>query len=68
MSLIGIKNEISNNDLKIIPVKGLPIKSNWSLIWHKGKILTEVAQAYDNYVKLDTCNIISKPFNWYNNF
>jgi DNA-binding transcriptional LysR family regulator len=33
MPLIGIKNEIHNNELKIISIKGLPIKTTWSLIW-----------------------------------
>jgi DNA-binding transcriptional LysR family regulator len=35
MPLIGIKNELSNGDLQIIPVRGFPIKSNWNLIWLK---------------------------------
>ncbi|MCZ8216940.1 MAG: LysR family transcriptional regulator, partial [Cyclobacteriaceae bacterium] len=37
MPLIGIKNELQNGDLQIIPVKGFPIKSIWNLIWIKGK-------------------------------
>jgi len=32
MPLIGIKNELSNNELRIIPMKGLPITTNRSLI------------------------------------
>jgi DNA-binding transcriptional LysR family regulator len=37
MPLIGIRNELHNKELEIIPVKGLPITTNWSLIWLKGK-------------------------------
>lgn len=37
MPLIGIKNELHNNELQIIPIKGLPIKTTWSLIWLKRK-------------------------------
>jgi DNA-binding transcriptional LysR family regulator len=37
MPLIGVKNELNNGSLQIVPVKGLPIKSNWNLIWLKGK-------------------------------
>jgi DNA-binding transcriptional LysR family regulator len=28
MPLIGVKNELNNGSLQIVPVKGLPIKSN----------------------------------------
>jgi DNA-binding transcriptional LysR family regulator len=37
MPLIGVKNELNNGSLQIVPVKGLPIKSNWNLIWLKEK-------------------------------
>ncbi len=37
MPLIGIKNELKSGDMRIIPVKGLPIKTAWQLIWLKGK-------------------------------
>ena len=32
MPLIGIKNELHSNELHIIPIKGMPIKTTWSLI------------------------------------
>ena len=35
MPLIGIHNEIVNHDLEIIKVDGLPIISDWKLIWLK---------------------------------
>ena len=68
MPLIGIKNEILNSELKIIPIKGLPIKSTWSLIWPKGKVLSEIAQAYADYLYLEKSNIITRYFDWYDNF
>jgi len=51
MPLIGIKNELQNESLKIIPVKGFPIKSTWYLIWLKGKKFSTAANHYLNYVK-----------------
>ena len=33
LPLIGIKNELQNQDLQIIPVQGFPILSTWHLIW-----------------------------------
>lgn len=68
MPLIGIKNEILNNELHIIPIKGLPIKSNWSLIWPKGKVLSDIAKAYIDYLHINKANIITKYFDWYENF
>jgi DNA-binding transcriptional LysR family regulator len=35
MPLIGIRNELQQQELQIIPVKGLPITTSWSLIWLK---------------------------------
>jgi DNA-binding transcriptional LysR family regulator len=35
MPLIGIRSELQNNELN--PIKGLPIKTTWSLIWLKAK-------------------------------
>ena len=49
MPLIGIKNELHNGELQIIPVKGFPIKSVWNLIWLKGKNHSPVAQSFLNY-------------------
>lgn len=51
MPLIGIRNEIQNGILKIIPVKGLPIKTTWQLIWLKGKKMSPVSSAFLEYVQ-----------------
>ncbi|CAM3485059.1 HTH-type transcriptional activator CmpR [Flavobacterium longum] len=64
MPLIGIKNELENGQLQIIPVKGFPIKSNWYLIWLKGKPLSPVATAYLNYIKAEKDEVIAKRFGW----
>lgn len=50
MPLIGIKNELKNGDMKIIPVKGLPIKTAWQLIWLKEKKLSPIAAAFLEYI------------------
>lgn len=66
MPLIGIKNELIQNELQIIPVKGLPIITNWSLIWLKDKKHSPVAAAFLEYLKLEKERIISEKFSWYN--
>lgn len=68
MPLIGIKNELQNGELKIIPVKGFPIKSVWNLIWVKGKCHSPVALAYLNYVKKEKGNIIKEKFDWFEQY
>lgn len=65
MPLIGIRKEIQNNDLRIIPVKGMPIKTNWSLIWLKGKKHSPQALAYLEYLRKEKDELIKKQFSWY---
>ena len=66
--LIGIKNELLNEELHIIPSKGLPIITNWRLIWLSDKRLSPVADAYLNYVQTQKYDIIQNNFSWYLNF
>lgn len=65
MPLIGIKNELQNGELQIIPVKGFPIQTVWYLIWPKGKNHTHLAQAFLNYLKAEKSNLIREKFAWY---
>ncbi|MEO7979054.1 LysR family transcriptional regulator [Flavobacterium sp.] len=64
MPLIGIKNDLKNNDLQIIPVKGLPISTTWNLIWLESKKLSPVANAYLDFLKFKKEEIINKDFSW----
>ena len=66
--LIGIKNELSTGQLHIIPAKGLPIVTNWRLVWLKKKKLSPIAEAYLRFLRDNKENIISKNFKWYLDF
>lgn len=66
MPLIGIRNELLNGDLKIIPAVGFPIKSKWHLIWLREKKLSPVAEAYINYIKKNKDKVLSDQFAWIN--
>lgn len=68
MPLIGIKNELQQGELQIIPVKGFPIKSVWNLIWLKGKNHSPVALAFLNYLKKEKSNIIKDKFDWFEQY
>lgn len=65
MPLIGIKNELNNHELQIIPVKNFPIKSVWNLIWLQHKNLSPVASAFLAYLKAEKENIINQHFHWF---
>lgn len=64
MPLIGIKNELNNGDLHIIPVNGLPLMSTWSLIWLKQKNLSPVSKAFTKYLMQNKNKIITEKFGW----
>jgi DNA-binding transcriptional LysR family regulator len=68
MPLIGIRNELNNGSLQIIPIKGLPIQSTWNLIWLKGKKLSPVASAFLDYIKRNKSAIIKEKFDWYEKY
>ncbi len=68
MPLIGIKNELQNKELQVIPVNGLPIITNWSLIWAKGKKHSPAALAYLEYLKNKKTEIIQNNFSWYEQY
>lgn len=68
MPLIGIKNELHNNELQIIPVKGLPIKTTWSLIWLKRKKHSPVSLSFLDYLRNEKLNIVQEKFSWYEQY
>jgi DNA-binding transcriptional LysR family regulator len=62
MPIIGIRNEIEDGLLKVIPMKGLPIQTTWRLIWLKEKKLSPIAESYLNYLTKEKDNIIQNYF------
>ena len=68
MPLIGIKNELQSKELQIIPVKGLPIKTTWSLVWLKGKSHTPVSLSFLEHLKKEMTTIVHDKFTWYEQY
>jgi len=68
MPLIGIKNELHNNELQIIPIKGLPIITTWRLIWSKGKKLSPVSLSFLDYLNKEKLQIVQEKFSWYEQY
>ncbi len=68
MPLIGIKNELSLGDLDIIPVKRLPIKSMWQLVWVKNKKHGPAAKEFAQHIAMHKDKIIHEHFSWYEQY
>ncbi|NNK12338.1 MAG: LysR family transcriptional regulator, partial [Flavobacteriaceae bacterium] len=68
MPIIGLKNELNNGSLQILPVKGLPISTSWNLIWLSSKKFSPIAEAYLDYVRKEKDAIIREKFNWYEDY
>lgn len=62
---IGIQNQLLDGTLKIIPRRGLPIKTQWRLVWLKHKKLSPVAEAYLKHLQHFKDEIHTHRFNWY---
>ena len=64
LSVVSLRNELKNKDVRIIPVKGLPLHAHWRLIWLKQKKFSYVAGAYLNFVRLAKTTIQQQKFSW----
>jgi DNA-binding transcriptional LysR family regulator len=64
MPLIGIKNELINRQLQIIPLQGLPFVTYWNLIWHADKKSSPVAAAFIRHINREKENIMQEYFGW----
>ncbi|MFT4524456.1 MAG: DNA-binding transcriptional LysR family regulator [Granulosicoccus sp.] len=68
MPLIGIKNELEQNELEIIPYKGLPIVTEWNLIWLKAKKLSPVTSSFLDFIRLERDRIVKDTFGWFEKY
>ncbi|WP_395633129.1 LysR family transcriptional regulator [Flavobacterium sp.] len=68
MPLIGLKNELEKGDVVILPAEGLPLVTNWRLIWLKGKAMSPVAAAFLQYIKDNKEAVKSTSFSWIDSY
>lgn len=68
MPLIGIKNELKNKDVHIIPVKGLPMVTTWNLVWLQSKKLSPAALALLDFLYAKKEALIQEHFAWIADF
>lgn len=62
MPIIGIRNELNNGSLQIIPTNGLPITTTWRLAWLKDKQFSHAAKAFLQHIQTHKLDIIEKSF------
>ena len=68
LPLLGIKNALANKDLEIVPVQGLPIITDWNLIWLSSKKLSPTAAAFKEYITSHKEEIIQRDFSWFEEY
>ena len=62
--LIGLRNAMNYERVKIYPLSGLPISTQWNLVYLKGKELTPAQAALINFIQDNKQRIMQKHFDW----
>ena len=62
MPLIGIRSELNLNNMTIIPMKGLPIITQWNLVYGSGKKLSPAGKGLISYINQHKERIINEHF------
>lgn len=63
LPLIGLVHELDRRRVKIVALRGLPILSEWRLIWRKGREHSPVAAAFLDYLKTERARVVEEYFN-----
>lgn len=62
--LIGLRNELANGSMEIVPMKDLPIVTNWNLVYNKGKKMTPAQETLIRYLEQNKVKLTEKHFSW----
>ncbi|MEM0994178.1 MAG: LysR family transcriptional regulator [Bacteroidota bacterium] len=62
MPLIGIRSELKWGNMQVVPIKGLPIITQWNLVYGKGKRLSPAGEALIAHVEAQKKRIIELNF------
>jgi len=64
MPLIGLRNELVSSQLQIVPMEGLPICSDWHIIYLENKKLSPIALEFIDFLTVEKDKIINEHFSW----
>lgn len=64
MPLIGLQNVLQAKSMEIIPMKGLPIITQWNLVYNKGRNLNPAQDAFLHYIEEHKNRLAAAHFGW----
>jgi len=62
MPLVSVRRELDQGILRVVPIRGLPIRTPWRLVWHHRRRFSPAAEAFLEYVKSSREEIVSQWF------
>lgn len=62
--LIGLRAALASENIKIYPLKNLPIITRWNLIYNKRKKLTPAQQELVNLIEKTKSEVVKEHFDW----
>jgi DNA-binding transcriptional LysR family regulator len=65
MPLIGLKNELANGSIRRIPMEGLPLVTQWNLVYSKDKRLTPAAEKLIEEIENHRQEVVERHFRSY---
>ena len=68
MPLLGMRNELELHQLGILPIKELPLVTQWEIVWLEGKKLNPVTSAFIQFLEAEKERIALEHFDWYANY
>lgn len=68
LSVFSLKNELEKGAVRLIPLAGFPLQSEWRLIWLKSKRLSPVCKAYLDFIRTYKNSIFEQHFSWTNQY
>lgn len=64
LSLLSIHNELRQKQIRIVPVKGLPLTEHWRLVWLARKQLPLAAKSFLEHVRKEKEAVYREQFAW----
>ncbi len=68
MPLIGLRSSLLNETIKIIPMKGLPIVTEWNLIYSSNKRLNPAQEELIRFIQQSKEETILRHFEWFKQY
>lgn len=68
LPLIGMKDQIMDERLKIVTIDELPVINKWRLVWLKEKSLSPGAREFLSYLQSEKSRLQEKHFGWIENY